>query len=73
MVLGLTATFLLAGTIEGFLTGSGLSAALRVTVGASVWVAFVGYIVLRGRAAAAKGLTGAMGEEPSPDPLTLAS
>ena len=33
----------MAGTIEGFLTGSGLSAAVRVTVGASVWVAFVGY------------------------------
>ena len=65
VVLGLIATFILAGTIEGFLTGSGLSAALRVTVGASVWVAFVGYIVLRGRAAAASGLTGALGEEPT--------
>jgi len=44
---------------------SGLPAAFRVTVGASVWIAFVGYIVLRGRAAAAHGLTGALGEEPS--------
>jgi len=63
VVLGLIATFVLAGTIEGFLTGSGLPAAFRVTVGASVWIAFVGYIVLRGRAAAADGLTGALGEE----------
>lgn len=66
VVLGLMATFLMAGTIEGFLTGSGLSAALRVTAGASIWVAFVGYIVLRGRTAAARGITGAMGEEPTP-------
>jgi len=66
VVLGLMATFLAAGTIEGFLTGSGLPASLRVTVGASVWIAFVGYVVLRGRAAAARGLTGAMGEEPTP-------
>jgi uncharacterized membrane protein SpoIIM required for sporulation len=65
VVLGLIATFVLAGVIEGFLTGSGLPAALRVTVGASVWVAFVAYILARGRAAAAKGLTGAMGEEPA--------
>ena len=74
VVLGLMVTFLMAGTIEGFLTGSGLSAALRVTVGASVWVAFVGYIVIRGRAAAARGLTGSLGEDPAPPtPLTLAS
>jgi uncharacterized membrane protein SpoIIM required for sporulation len=73
VVLGLVTTFLMAGTIEGFLTGSGLSAAVRVTVGASVWVAFVGYIVLRGRDAAARGLTGAMGEETSPpESLSLA-
>jgi hypothetical protein len=46
---------------------------VRVTVGASVWVAFVGYIVLRGRDAAARGLTGAMGEETSPpESLSLA-
>ncbi len=74
VVLGLMVTFLLAGLIEGFLTGSGLSAALRVTVGASVWVAFVGYIVLRGRAAASRGLTGSLGEEPSLEPpLALAT
>jgi uncharacterized membrane protein SpoIIM required for sporulation len=74
VVLGLMMTFLLAGTIEGFLTGSGLSAALRVTVGASVWVAFVGYIVIRGRAGAARGLTGSLGEDPAPPTsLTLAS
>jgi uncharacterized membrane protein SpoIIM required for sporulation len=62
VVLGLMSTFLVAGTIEGFLTGSGLPAAVRVTVGACVFVAFVGYVVGRGRTAAARGVTGVMGE-----------
>jgi uncharacterized membrane protein SpoIIM required for sporulation len=73
VVLGLMATFLVAGLIEGFLTGSGLPAAERVTVGASVFVVFAGYVVIRGRAAADRGLTGALGEEPdvaSPVPAT---
>jgi uncharacterized membrane protein SpoIIM required for sporulation len=68
VVLGLTTTFLAAGTIEGFLTGSGLPAWLRVGVGAGAWVAFVGYLWARGRDAAARGLTGALGEDPVPAP-----
>ncbi len=66
VVLGLMVTFLSAGLIEGFVTGSGLPAWLRVGVGATAWVVFVGYLVLRGRDAAARGLTGAMGEEAEP-------
>src|SRR5690606_32672484 len=62
VVLGPMATFLVAGTIEGFLTGSGLPASVRVTVGASVFVAFTAYVVVRGRGAAARGITGVMGE-----------
>ncbi len=78
VVLGLMATFLIAGTIEGFLTGSGLSAAIRVTVGASVFVAFVAYVVVRGRGAAARGITGVMGESdvgrrPQSAPVALTS
>ena len=68
VVLGLILTFIAAGLIEGFLTGSGLPAWLRVGVGASAWLAFVGYLVIRGRGAAAQGLTGALGEDPSPAP-----
>ena len=70
VVLGLMATFIAAGTIEGFLTGSGLPAVVRVGVGASAWVAFVGYLVLRGRDAAGRGLTGALGEEGARSPNT---
>jgi uncharacterized membrane protein SpoIIM required for sporulation len=66
VVLGLMAMFVAAGLIEGFLTGSGLPAAVRVTAGAAAWVAFVGYVLVRGRHAAALGLTGALGEDPTP-------
>ena len=63
VVLGLVVTFVAAGLIEGFVTGSGLPTFVRVGVGALAWVAFVAYLWGRGRAAAAAGLTGALGEE----------
>lgn len=72
VVLGLMTTFLVAGLIEGFLTGSGLPAAVRVTVGASAFVAFLGYVFVRGRDAAARGVTGAVGETDAGRRLTPA-
>lgn len=62
VILGLTAVFTTAGLIEGFVTGSGLHAGLRVGIGASVWVVFVTYLWTQGRLAASRGLTGSMGE-----------
>jgi uncharacterized membrane protein SpoIIM required for sporulation len=62
IVLGLILTFIVAGTIEGFVAGSGLSTAVRVTIGAVVEVAFVAYAVVAGRAAAARGLSGVIDE-----------
>jgi uncharacterized membrane protein SpoIIM required for sporulation len=62
IVLGLMATFVCAGLIEGFVTGSGLSTPVRVGVGVAVEVAFVSYVVVQGRAAAARGRTGLLGE-----------
>ena len=62
VVLGLMTMFLAAGTIEGFVTGSGLTPVLRVTIGVSAWVTFVAYLVVQGRAAAARGFTGELGE-----------
>lgn len=64
IVLGVTATFVVAGLIEGFVTGSGLPPLARVVIGLGAWGAFIGYLVVQGRAAAARGLTGALGEEP---------
>lgn len=62
IVVGLIATFAVAGVIEGFVTGSGLPTAARVGIGVAVEGAFVSWIVVRGRAAAARGLTGAISE-----------
>jgi len=63
IVVGLIVTFGVAGTIEGFVTGSGLPTAVRVGIGVAAEGAFVSWIVVRGRAAASMGLTGAIGED----------
>lgn len=60
IVMGLVLAFLVAGLIEGFVTGSGLSTAVRVGVGVVAETAFVFYIVVLGRQAAARGITGAL-------------
>ena len=53
IVLGLMAAFVVAGTIEGFVTGSSLTTALRVGIGVVVELAFVTYVVVLGRQAEA--------------------
>ena len=62
IVIGLMTMFIAAGTIEGFVTGSGLSPAPRVAIGVIAWTAYVTYLVVCGRAAAAQGFTGELGE-----------
>jgi len=54
LVLGTVLTLAVAGSIEGFVTGSALPAAARVGIGVSVEVAFLTWVVTRGRAAWAK-------------------
>jgi uncharacterized membrane protein SpoIIM required for sporulation len=51
IVIGLIVAFGVAGTIEGFVTGSSLATALRVTIGVSVFLAFWMYVIVLGRAA----------------------
>ena len=51
IIIGLIGAFIVAGVIEGFVTGSPLPTWMRVGVGVTVEAAFVGYLVLRGRAA----------------------
>jgi uncharacterized membrane protein SpoIIM required for sporulation len=65
IVMGLVLVFLVAGLIEGYVTGQPWSAWLRVGIGSVVWAAFCGWIITAGRAAAAQGLTGALGERPA--------
>ncbi len=61
ILLGLVLAFVVAGTIEGFVTGSGLPTAVRVGIGVAVEAAFLLYIVVQGRAATARGVTGVLG------------
>ncbi len=62
IILGLVVAFITAGIIEGFVTGSGLPTAMRVGIGITVEAAFLTYLVVQGRAAAARGITGLLGE-----------
>ncbi|MBV9284386.1 MAG: stage II sporulation protein M [Acidimicrobiia bacterium] len=62
IVAGLVVVFLAAGTIEGFVTGSSLPTWARVGIGALGETVLLSWLVIRGRAAAARGLTGALGE-----------
>jgi uncharacterized membrane protein SpoIIM required for sporulation len=66
IILGLMAAFTTAGIIEGFVTPSHLPTVMRVGIGVVVEVAFLTYIYVQGRAAAAQGLTGVLGERPLP-------
>ncbi len=54
LVLGTVLTLAIAGSIEGFVTGSALPTAVRVGIGVSVEVAFLTWVITRGRAAWAK-------------------
>lgn len=61
VVLGLVPVFGIAGAIEGFITGRGLPTVLRVGVGVAVCSAFWAYVVVLGRDATARGVTGLPG------------
>jgi uncharacterized membrane protein SpoIIM required for sporulation len=63
IVIGLILAFGVAGTIEGFVTGRPWPTPLRVGIGVLAEAAFLLYVVVLGRRAAARGLTGAIGEE----------
>jgi uncharacterized membrane protein SpoIIM required for sporulation len=63
IVLGLVVTFLVAGTIEGFVAGSSLPTIVRVGIGTAAEAAFLAYVVVLGRSAARHGFTGSFGEE----------
>jgi uncharacterized membrane protein SpoIIM required for sporulation len=62
IALGLVLAFVVAGTIEGFVTPSGLPTSMRVLIGVAAGTAFWVYVIILGRRAAAEGYTGAFGE-----------
>lgn len=62
IALGLVAAFVAAGLIEGFVTPSGLPTGLRIAIGAAALAVPAVAVVTRGRAGAAVGWTGRLGE-----------
>jgi uncharacterized membrane protein SpoIIM required for sporulation len=58
ILLGLVGVFLLAGLLEGYVTAAPWPTWARVGTGAIVWAAVVAHLAVRGRRAAARGLTG---------------
>ncbi len=66
VVTGLVAVFGMAALIEGFVTGSSLPTWLRIGIGVLAEVGFITYAVVLGRRAAARGLTGTLGQADRP-------
>jgi uncharacterized membrane protein SpoIIM required for sporulation len=58
VAIGLVGVLLVSGVVEAFVTPSGLPTAARITIGALVWLAFLGYVGWFGRRAALAGETG---------------
>jgi len=66
IVIGLVVVFLVAGLLEGFVTAAPWPTWARVGTGALVWLGFLAWVTATGRTAAARGLTGALGEVEEP-------
>lgn len=58
VALGLVAVLLVSGVIEAFVTPSGLPTWARVGIGVAAEAAFLGYVLVLGRAAVRRGHTG---------------
>ncbi len=58
MAMGLMVVLLISGLIEGFVTGSALPTAARISIGVAAQVAFLAYVFIVGRRAAARGERG---------------
>ena len=72
VALGLAVTLGVAGLLEAYVTPSGLPTALRVGIGAVVWLAFMAYALGVGGAAHRRGETGDLAPEHSVTPVPTA-
>ena len=70
VALGLVAVLLVSGVIEAFVTPSGLPAWARITIGLAAETAFLAYVIVLGRRAAAAGLSADITEAPEVAPAT---
>ena len=71
--LGLASVLLVSGLIEAFVTPSGLPTWARIGIGLAAEAAFLGYALVLGRAAAARGVTGDVFGEAAADVAPLAA
>lgn len=58
VAMGLVVVLLVSGVVEAFVTPSGLPTWARIGIGVVVWVVFLAYVAVFGRAAVAAGETG---------------
>jgi uncharacterized membrane protein SpoIIM required for sporulation len=70
VALGLVAVLLVSGVIEAFVTPSGLPAWARIMIGLAAEAAFLTYVIVLGRRAAAAGLSADIAEAPEVAPAT---
>ncbi|WP_106507130.1 stage II sporulation protein M [Brachybacterium timonense] len=63
VAIGLVPVLLLSGFLEAFVTPSSLPTAVKILIGATVWSAFLIYMLGRGRAAHRSGITGDLSDE----------
>jgi uncharacterized membrane protein SpoIIM required for sporulation len=71
VALGLVVVLLVSGVVEAFVTPSGLPTWARITIGAVVWLLFLGYVGTLGRWAARSGETGDLDESLREDVLPV--
>jgi uncharacterized membrane protein SpoIIM required for sporulation len=58
VAMGLVVVLFVSGLVEAFVTPSGLPTWARISIGAAVWLAFLGYVTWYGRPAVRAGETG---------------
>ena len=73
VALGLVAVLFVSGVIEGFVTPSGLPTWARIGIGVVAETAFVLYVFVVGRAAAARGATGDVAARDAGDVVPVAA
>src|SRR5262249_56046355 len=69
IALGLIVVLLTSGLIEAFVTPSPLATWARILIGVAAEAAFLGYVIVFGRRAAASGATGDIAEAPDAAPV----
>ena len=63
VAIGLVPALLVAGFLEAFVTPSSLPVWLRITIGVIAWLAFLALMLVRGRIAHERGITGDLSAE----------